>query len=129
MDTLKYTIVKTDAQCKKYCGIMMTLAASDKMSKAIRDGIELLTLLIETYDTEYNTIEDADPIDLMKALMKSHKMKAVDLASLLQVSEGLVSDMLKYKKGLCKDTIRILAEKFKLSQEAFNRPYALRMPA
>ena len=100
-----------------------------KKTKAIRDEIELLTLLIEKYDVEHNTFEDADPIELIKGLMKSHKMKAVDLASLLQVSEGLVSDMLKYKKGLSKDTIRILAEKFKLSQEAFNRPYALRMPA
>ena len=57
--------------------------------------------------------------------MKDHKMKAVDLAKLLNVSEGLVSDMLNYKKGLSKDTIRILSEKFKLNQEAFNRPYQL----
>ena len=57
--------------------------------------------------------------------MKDHKMKAVDLARLLFVSEGLVSDMLNYKKGLSKETIRILSEKFKLNQEAFNRPYKL----
>lgn len=57
--------------------------------------------------------------------MKEHKMKAVDLAKLLYVSEGLVSDMLNYKKGLSKATIRILSEKFKLNQEAFNRPYQL----
>jgi hypothetical protein len=54
--------------------------------------------------------------------------KAVDLAKLLQVSEGLVSDMLNYKKGLSKDTFRILSERFKLNQEAFNRPYALKLP-
>ena len=29
--------------------------------------------------------------------MKDHKMKAVDLAKLLNVSAGLVSDMLNYK--------------------------------
>ena len=60
--------------------------------------------------------------------MKDHKMKAVDLANLLDVSEGLVSDMLNYKKGLSKDTIGILAERFKLNQEAFNRPYELHVP-
>ena len=60
--------------------------------------------------------------------MKDHKMKAVDLANLLNVSEGLVSDMLNYKKGLSKDTIRILSERFKLNQEAFNRPYELHVP-
>jgi len=51
--------------------------------------------------------------------MKDHKMKAVDLAKLLNVSEGLVSDMLKYRKGLSKETIRIVSERFKLNQETF----------
>ncbi|HJY23828.1 MAG TPA: helix-turn-helix domain-containing protein, partial [Hanamia sp.] len=68
------------------------------------------------------------PIKLLKSLMKDHKMKAVELAKLLNVSEGLVSDMLNYKKGLSKDTIRILSERFKLKQEAFNRPYELKVP-
>lgn len=58
--------------------------------------------------------------------MSNNTMKAVDLAALLNVSEGLVSDMLNYKKGLSKDTIRILSQKFKISQEAFNRPYKLK---
>ena len=34
--------------------------------------------------------------------------------------------MLNYKKGLSKDTIRILSQKFKMSQEVFNRPYKLK---
>lgn len=57
--------------------------------------------------------------------MKDHKMKAVDLAKFFNVSAGLVSDMLNYKKGLSKDTIRILSERFKFNQNAFNRPYEL----
>lgn len=69
-----------------------------------------------------------DPIELLKSLMKDHKMKAVDLANLLYVSERLVSDILNYKKGLSKETIRILSERFKLNQEAFNRPYQLHVP-
>ena len=64
----------------------------------------------------------------MKSTMNNPSMKAVDLASLLGVSEGLVSDMLNYKKGLSKETIRLLASRFKLRQEAFNRPYLLRLP-
>jgi HTH-type transcriptional regulator/antitoxin HigA len=57
--------------------------------------------------------------------MKEHQMKAVDLSRLLNVSEGLVSDILHYKKGLSKESIRILSERFKLNQSAFNRPYKL----
>jgi Predicted transcription regulator containing HTH domain len=47
---------------------------------------------------------------------------------LLNVSKGYVSDILNYKKGLSKDVIRKLADRFKVSQEAFNRPYKLIVP-
>ena len=129
MEALQYKIIKTDAQYHKYCNALEALVDSNKKTKSVQDEIELLTLLIEKYDEEHNTFADADPIELLKSLIKDHKMKAVDLADLLNVSEGLVSDMLNYKKGLSKDTIRILSERFKLNQEAFNRPYQLHTSA
>ena len=61
--------------------------------------------------------------------MNDHGIKAKDLAILLNVSKGYVSDILNYKKGLSKDTIRILADHFKMAQEAFNRPYRLKHTA
>ena len=128
METLQYKIIKTDAQYNRYCDTLESLVDSGKKTKAVQDEIELLNLLIEKYDAEHNTFDDADPIELLKALMKEHKMKAVELANLLDVSEGLVSDILNYKKGLSKETIRILSERFKLNQEAFNRPYELHVP-
>jgi HTH-type transcriptional regulator/antitoxin HigA len=127
MEALRYKIIKTDAQYKRYCDMLESLVESGKKARAVQDEIQLLTLLIEKYDADHNTFDDADPIELLKALMKEHKMKAVNLADLLNVSEGLVSDMLHYKKGLSKETIRILSDRFKLSQEAFNRPYELRV--
>ena len=126
METLQYKIIKTATQYNKYCGRHEALVCSIKKNKAIQDEIELLNLLIEKYDAEHNTFTDADPIQLLKSLMIDHKLKAVELAKVLNVSEGLVSDILNYKKGLSKETIRILSEKFLLNQEAFNRPYKLK---
>lgn len=128
METLKYTIIRTAAQYKRYCDMLEVLVESGKKSRSVRDEIDLLTLLIEKYDAEHNSFTDTDPIALLRALMKENTMKAVDLAKLLDVSEGLVSDILHYKKGLSKESIRILSAHFKLSQEAFNRPYALKLP-
>jgi len=42
--------------------------------------------------------------------------------------KGYVSDILNYKKGLSKESIRMLSERFKLNQQAFNRPYKLAIP-
>lgn len=128
MERLQYKIIKTDAQYNRYCDALEALVEGGRKTKAVQEEIELLTLLIEKYDAEHNSFDDADPIELVKSLMKDHKMKAVDLANLLDVSEGLVSDMLNYKKGLSKETIRILSERFRLNQEAFNRPYELHVP-
>ena len=128
METLKYKVIKSEAQYNKYCDQLEVLLDNSAGTKSQEDEIELLTLLIEKWDEEHNTFDDADPVEILKSLMKDHKMKAVDIATLVGVSEGLVSDMLNYKKGFSKETIRILSARFKLNQEAFNRPYKLITP-
>ena len=47
------------------------------------------------------------------------------LADFLELSKGTVSKILNYQKGFSKETIRKLSLHFKLTQEAFNRPYPL----
>src|SRR5207244_2088588 len=82
---------------------------------------------IEKWDSEHNTFEEADPIRLLTSLMGEHNLKPKDLVDLLGVSKGYVSEILHYKKGLSKEVIRKLAAHFKVSQEAFNRPYKLKV--
>lgn len=123
METLKYTVIKNMEQYKEYCDILEDLILQD--DKATRDEIELLTLLIEKWDKEHNTFKDSDPIEILKALMEEHDLKAKDLVEILNLSKGTISKILNYHKGLSKDTIRKLSDYFKLSQEAFNRPYKL----
>ena len=91
-------------------------------------GTNAVLLLIEKWDEGHNNFDDLDPVQLLRSLMDEHKMKAKDLVDILDISKGYVSDILNYKKGLSKDVIRELAEHFKISQEAFNRPYKLVVP-
>jgi len=123
METLKYTVIKNVEQYKKYCDILEGLII--RGNKASNDEIDLLTLLIEKWDIEHSTFNDSDPVELLKTLMEEHDLKAKDLVDILDLSKGTVSKILNYHKGLSKDTIRKLSDYFKLSQEAFNRPYRL----
>jgi len=129
MKTMKYTIIKSATQYKVYCDALGNLLERDGNSKDALDEIELLTLLIEKWDVEHSTLNEVDPIELLHSLMHDHNLKAKDLVGILGVSKGLVSDILNYKKGLSKEIIRILSAHFKVSQEAFNRPYKLINPA
>jgi HTH-type transcriptional regulator/antitoxin HigA len=126
METLKYKIIKTKAQYTKYCRKLESLLDGDSKSKPVLDEMDLLTLLIEKWDEEHSTLHEVDPIHLLNSLMEDHEMKAKDLVNLLKVSKGYVSDILHYKKGLSKEVIRKLSDRFKVSQEAFNRPYKLK---
>lgn len=126
MEKLIYTVIKTRSQYNKYCKRVEELLDSTTASKAKQDELELLTVLIEKYDEEHATLDaEVDPIELLKSFMDEAGMKAVDMVSLLDVSKGLVSDILNYKKGLSKEIIRKLAEHFKVRQEVFNKPYTL----
>jgi HTH-type transcriptional regulator / antitoxin HigA len=123
MKTLKYIVIKNLEQYNKYCDILEKLILKDELET--KDEIELLTLLIEKWDNEHNTFQDSDPIQLLKILMEEHGLKAKDLANILDLTKGTISKILNYHKGLSKDTIRRLSEYFKISQDAFNRPYKL----
>ena len=126
---MKITIIKSETQYKAYCDALYKLLEKGGNSKDIQDEIELLTLLIEKWDAEHSSLNELDPVELLHSLMHDRKMKAKDLVEILGVSKGLVSDILNYKKGLSKEIIRVLSAHFKVTQEAFNRPYNLINPA
>lgn len=128
MEALRYTIIKTEKQYNQYCHILEELVVVKRKNKLHQDTIDLLTLLIEKWDEEHNSFKDSDPVELLRYLMDENKLKAVDLAKLLGISKSLMSDILHYRRGLSKEIIRKLAERFKVSQELFNRSYKLVSP-
>lgn len=126
MKTLKYTVIKNKDQYKSYCDKLEELILHDK--EETYEEIELINVLIDKWDEEHNTFMDSDPIEIIKALMTEHQLKAKDMVEILGLSKGTISKILNYHKGLSKDTIRKLSDYFKISQEAFNRPYKLVNP-
>ena len=125
MVALKYKVIKSKRQYEEYSKMLEKLVTIDFRAKDTKDEIELLTLLIEKWDEENTSFDNVDPITLLRSLMEERGLKAKDLVEILGVSKGLVSDILNYKKGLSKEIIRSLSDYFKVSHEAFNRPYEL----
>lgn len=125
MITLHYKVIKTITQYKQYCNELEELVTLKKKTKQQTEIIDLLTLLIEKWDEEHNTFAKADPIELLRYLMAENNLRSVDLAQLLDSSTSLISDILNYRRGLSKEMIRKLSERFKVTQALFNRPYKL----
>ncbi len=125
MKTLKYTVIHNREQYNLYCNTLESLIESGDSHD--EDEIELLTLLIESWDVKNDSFPDSDPIEILQYLMEENHLKAKNLVEILNLSKGTVSKILNYHIGLSKDSIRVLAHYFKVSQEVFNRPYALKI--
>jgi HTH-type transcriptional regulator/antitoxin HigA len=120
---LKYTVIKGLEQYDDYCLQLEGFVFAD--GDTFEDHIDLLTVLIEKWDSEHTERVAADPIELLVALMDEHALKQVDVAALLGVSKSLVSSILAYRKGMSKSVIRKLANYFKIDQAALNKTYRL----
>jgi HTH-type transcriptional regulator / antitoxin HigA len=122
---MKYTVIKNDKQYYEYCEVLETLVDNPALSKEQMEEMEMLQLLIDHYDGQQLEPVFADPVEIIKAIIRENGLKAADLSQILQVSPGLISDIFNYKKGLSKEMIRKISSHFKISQEALNRPYPL----
>lgn len=123
---LPYKIIRSYKQYLEYCNILEKLTDFENPTEDESETIDLLTLLIETYDQEqFPGKLVMDPVQMLKYLMDNHKMKAVDLATELDISKSLISDIIHYRRGFSKELVRKLANRFSMQQEAFNRPYNL----
>ena len=117
---LKYSIIKTEKQYKSYCKIVRELLLLKIKSKIIDQEIELLTFLIEKWQEDTWNLPEMNPIEVLKYFMKEHKMQSIELVKILGISKGYVSDILNYKKGLSKNVIRKLSERFNLKLKTIN---------
>lgn len=124
MGTLKYTVIKSEEQYYEYCNLLEEIDFSDEAEER-EDEIELLTLLIRTWDNEHRQVPGMDPVELIKSLMGDHELSQNDLAQIAGVGKSYISEILNYKKRMSKKVIRNIAEHFKVQQEALNTHYRL----
>ena len=65
-----------DAQrFRRACKILERLLDKKAKSKSVEEEIDLLTLLVESWDDEHNTFVDLDSVELLKSLMENNNLK------------------------------------------------------
>jgi HTH-type transcriptional regulator/antitoxin HigA len=125
MDSLAYTVIKSQNQYNAYCDRLMDLMKIKRKTRIELDSIDLLTLLTKRWDEEQLPLSDADPVEFLQSLMKRNNINASELAAGLGVSKSLFSDVFHYRKRFSREVIRKLASRFNVSQDLLNKPYKL----
>lgn len=112
---MKYTLIKSKEQYSEFCRALEQLL----INKSSEEEIELLTLIIESWDIEHNSIEETDGINVLRYLMREHGLKAVEVADIVGVGRTQMTDILNNKRTIPTGMACRLAEHFKVSKGIF----------
>ncbi len=121
------SIIKNETQYFAYCDEVERLELMESKTQSIEDRIELLILLIEKWDKEHNELPELNPVEYLKLLMETNKLKNVDIQNKVGINKTTLSHILNYRRGFSKKNIRLLADFFKVSHDTFNKKYELRI--
>jgi HTH-type transcriptional regulator/antitoxin HigA len=80
--------------------------------------LELLAVLIETYEDEHYPMPELSPIEVLKFLMEERELKQSDLLHIFG-SSGITSEVVNGKRSISKEQAKKLAKFFKVSVELF----------
>ena len=111
-------LIHSDEELAEYTEALFDLTAKAAPSPEEEEAIELLTLLIERYETERYPVPDADPIDVLRFLLDQNGLSQRDIAEDLG-SESTVSLVLSGKRLLNRDHIARLSQRFHVSPSVF----------
>jgi HTH-type transcriptional regulator / antitoxin HigA len=89
------------------------------------DRLEILTTLVDHYESQHESIEPPDPIDALLYHMESRGLTRRDLESFLG-SRARVAEVLNRRRQLTIDMIRKLHEGLGISADVLIRPYIVR---
>ena len=92
------------------------------------DRLEVLTTLIERYESQHEPIEPPNPIDALLYHMESRGLTRKDLEPFLG-SRARVAEVLNRRRTLTIEMIRKLHAGLGISAEVLIRPYAVRSSA
>lgn len=89
------------------------------------DKLDILTLLVQNYESIHYPIADPDPIEFINHVMESRGLTRKDMEPYIG-ARGRVADILNRTRPLTLEMIRRLAANLKLPADVLVKPYQLR---
>ncbi len=107
--------IKTQEQYKEYLKIIDTLIDCEENSSE-EEILELVSILVESYEAKHYPIEAPDPIEAIKIKIEEEGLKRKDLAPFFG-SSSRVSEVLNRKRPLTLEMIKKIHHGLGISAE------------
>jgi HTH-type transcriptional regulator / antitoxin HigA len=118
LEETKPEVIHGEDENRRHLEILEGLIAKAEVTEAEKKLIDLLTVLIEEFETRNFPVVEVGPLDIIRHLMEEHQLRQKDLVDVFG-TESIVSDVLNGKRELHKDHIKRLSERFKVSPAVF----------
>jgi HTH-type transcriptional regulator/antitoxin HigA len=114
----KPEVIHGEDQNRRFVQTLEKLTSKARVTSAEAKLIELLIVLVESYESKHDPLPDAGPLDIIRHLMEAQNLRQKDLIDVFR-TESIVSDVLNGKRELTKDHIRRLSLRFHVSPAVF----------
>ena len=113
------TVIQTKAENEHYLAIVEGLMRKgEALSKEETVLLDLLSLLIETFERKHYKRKQSTPRAILNELMATNRLKQSDLLSVFG-TKGRVSEVVNGKRDISKEQAKKLAAFFHVSAELF----------
>src|SRR5262249_23093933 len=113
------TVIQTKAENDYYLSVVEGLMRKgDEISKEEEALVDLLSLLIETFERRHYKIKKSTPHAILNELIAANRLKQSDLVPVFG-SKGRVSEVVNGKRNISKEQAKRLATFFHVSADLF----------
>jgi HTH-type transcriptional regulator/antitoxin HigA len=111
-------LIHSDEELAVYSAALFDLTGKADPTPEEEEAIELLTLLIDRYETQRYPMPDVEPAEMLRFLLDQNGLSQRDVAEELG-SESTVSLVLSGRRPLNRDHIARLSARFHVSPAVF----------
>lgn len=112
-------VIRSEKENEAYTRVLYELdRRGGKQTRAGKELAELLTLLIEDFESKRYDLPRAKAVEVLRFLMDQHSLKQKDLVGVFG-TRSIVSEVLSGKRKLNREHIERLSQRFRVSPEVF----------
>ena len=111
-------LIHSDEELAEYTAALFDLTAKSDPTPEEEEAIELLTLLVDRYESQRYPLPDVEPAEMLRFLLDQNGLSQRDVAAELG-SESTVSLVLSGRRSLNREHIARLSERFHVSPAVF----------
>lgn len=112
-------VIKTEQEYDRVLPIVDRLVFKKDNTPEEAALLNLLALLVETYETEHYPMDESEPHEILQHILNSSDVTAEELIGVVGFTMGEVTDVLNGSRGITKEMATNLGELFKISRDLF----------